>query len=116
MMKIRAQISGNHQSAGSAGTSSSSEQQPELTDDALYAQNKLTLQNKGARVCFPLDANNLLGFQMLQRMGWSSGAGLGREEQGITAPVKELVVFILSRYPCVPGIEHKPVKFIQFLF
>ncbi len=49
MMKIRAQISGNHQSAGSAGTSSS-EQPPELTDNALYAQNKLTQQNKGARV------------------------------------------------------------------
>ncbi len=42
---------------------------------------------------------------MLQRMGWSSGAGLGREEQGITAPVKELVVFIISRDPYVPGIE-----------
>jgi hypothetical protein len=55
MMKIRAQISGNHESAGSVGTvSSSSEQQPELSDDALYAQNKLTQQNKGARWFFYL--------------------------------------------------------------
>ena len=28
-----------------------------------------------------------LGFKMLQKMGWSEGAGLGSELQGITAPV-----------------------------
>ncbi|XP_071845419.1 SURP and G-patch domain-containing protein 1-like [Apostichopus japonicus] len=35
---------------------------------------------------FKLQADNI-GFQMLQKLGWSEGEGLGAEKQGITAPV-----------------------------
>ena len=30
---------------------------------------------------------NFSGYQMLMKMGWQEGSGLGKEEQGITAPV-----------------------------
>nr|XP_054756111.1 SURP and G-patch domain-containing protein 1-like [Lytechinus pictus] len=36
---------------------------------------------------FKIQADNI-GFQMLQKMGWSEGEGLGNEKQGITAPVR----------------------------
>ncbi|KAJ8026210.1 SURP and G-patch domain-containing protein 1 [Holothuria leucospilota] len=35
---------------------------------------------------FKLQADNI-GYQMLQKLGWSEGEGLGAENQGITAPV-----------------------------
>ncbi|XP_030832500.1 SURP and G-patch domain-containing protein 1 isoform X2 [Strongylocentrotus purpuratus] len=36
---------------------------------------------------FKIQADNI-GFQMLQKLGWSEGEGLGPEKQGITAPVR----------------------------
>jgi len=42
-------------------------------DTSEYQENKLTQNN--------------VGFKMLQKMGWSEGAGLGSSLQGITAPV-----------------------------
>ena len=42
-------------------------------DHSEYQENKLTNQN--------------MGFKMLQKMGWSEGAGLGSGGQGITAPI-----------------------------
>jgi len=42
-------------------------------DKSEYQENKLTQSN--------------VGFKMLQKMGWSEGAGLGSDGHGITAPV-----------------------------
>jgi len=42
-------------------------------DNSEYQENKLTSEN--------------MGFKMLQKMGWSEGAGLGSGGQGITAPI-----------------------------
>ncbi|XP_033127209.1 SURP and G-patch domain-containing protein 1-like [Anneissia japonica] len=39
---------------------------------------------------FKLQADNI-GFQMLQRLGWKEGDGLGSDGQGITAPVNRAV-------------------------
>ncbi|XP_071488685.1 SURP and G-patch domain-containing protein 1-like [Diadema antillarum] len=36
---------------------------------------------------FKIQADNI-GYQMLQKLGWSEGEGLGSEKQGITAPVR----------------------------
>jgi splicing factor 4 len=45
----------------------------EAWDASEYQENKLSQDN--------------VGFQLLQRMGWSEGAGLGADQQGVTAPV-----------------------------
>jgi splicing factor 4 len=42
-------------------------------DASEYQENKLRQDN--------------VGFQLLQRMGWSEGAGLGADRQGVTVPV-----------------------------
>ena len=42
-------------------------------DNSEYQDNKLTQNN--------------VGFKMLQKMGWSEGAGLGQGGSGITAPI-----------------------------
>ena len=44
-------------------------------DESDYQDNKLTESN--------------MGFKMLQKMGWSEGAGLGAEGQGITNPINQ---------------------------
>jgi len=45
---------------------------PDLSD---YKDFKLTVQN--------------IGFQMMEKMGWMPGQGLGPQNQGITAPVNK---------------------------
>jgi len=45
-------------------------------DHSDYKQFKLTCEN--------------VGFQMLQKMGWKEGEGLGSEGQGIKNPVNKL--------------------------
>ena len=44
-------------------------------DYSEYKEFKLTCEN--------------LGFQMLQKLGWKEGEGLGTEGQGITEPVNK---------------------------
>jgi splicing factor 4 len=46
--------------------------QPDMSD---YKDFKITCDN--------------IGFQMLAKMGWKEGEGLGNESQGITAPVNK---------------------------
>ena len=40
-----------------------------------YKEHKLTEEN--------------IGFKLLQKSGWDEGAGLGAQQQGITAPVNK---------------------------
>ncbi len=49
----------------------------ETLDESDYQENRLTGDN--------------MGFKMLQKMGWSEGAGLGSDGQGITAPINQSV-------------------------
>jgi len=51
--------------------------EPDLSD---YKKFKITCEN--------------VGFQMLQKMGWKEGEGLGSEGQGIKNPVNKYVVFV----------------------
>lgn len=39
---------------------------------------------------FKITCENI-GYQMLQKLGWQEGEGLGSEAQGITAPVNKYV-------------------------
>ena len=43
---------------------------------------------------FKITCENI-GYQMLQKLGWQEGEGLGSEGQGILNPVNKYVLFIL---------------------
>lgn len=45
------------------------------TDFSDYKDHKLTEEN--------------VGFKLLQKAGWTEGAGLGAKEDGITAPINK---------------------------
>ncbi len=34
-------------------------------------------------------ANDNVGYQLLQKAGWMEGAGLGKEQEGITTPINK---------------------------
>ena len=44
-------------------------------DFSDYKEHKITEEN--------------IGFKMLQKAGWTEGAGLGAKEEGITAPINK---------------------------
>lgn len=50
---------------------------------------------------FKLKEDNI-GFQMLQKLGWSEGQGLGSEGTGIVDPIGRSVIFMC---PCVPVLS-----------
>lgn len=45
-----------------------------------------------------------IGYKMLQKAGWKEGEGLGSNEDGIKAPIKQLVT-IMAYYNTLHGIN-----------
>jgi phosphotransacetylase len=46
---------------------------------------------------FKLNAENV-GYKMLQKFGWSEGQGLGKANQGLTAPINKYAHVKIKTY------------------
>ena len=79
-----------------------------------YEQAVTMPPTKMAKLDEPLSAENNVGGKMMQKMGWS-GAGLGRQEQGMSAPIQVsmnsersgLGAESETRAPIMPGDTYK---------
>lgn len=77
--------------------------EPDLSD---YKEYKLKEDNKGTLLSNEISSNDIkttmmmtfrIGFQMLQKLGWTEGQGLGIDGGGIINPINKFVPFLLLK-------------------